>query len=248
MTQITEPARHDPVVFLHVMKCGGTSVRAGLSRAIGGDADHPIFELQGQAVIGVVGGRHADNWQFRNRLLHYLLLGPRPSLVLGHFRYRNEYDELLGAAHFVTVLRDPLERFVSLYKYRRHKDTVDVPVSGSFEQFLETPRWQKQGHVYVTTFSGRDDLDPHSEEAIEQTISNLGRFAVVGDITNVGSFCDGVAAIIKKPVEIPRFNPSPSPAGSGSAEIDPESLARAREICAPDQAVYDAVFGPDRGS
>ena len=161
-----------PVVFFHVMKCGGTSVRAGLS--IGAlnrpalpvgveDAtreseaapapalrlESPIFELSGEAAKAAAGGPNRDNWIFRDALLPYVLEAMRPALVLGHFRYRDRYAAIAEANHFVTVLREPVDRVVSLWKYRRDKTGVDVPVSMSFDEFLESRPWSREGHTYV---------------------------------------------------------------------------------------------------
>ncbi len=152
------------MVFFHVMKCGGTSVRVGLSMGITGARDGPeVFELDGEAAKLSAGGRDRDNWRFRDALLPYVLRTTRPRVVLGHFRYRNAYRELMDDAHFVTVLRDPLERMVSLYKYRLYKEGVDVPVTGGFDEFIGSSRWAKEGHAYVSTFCGDADMDPRSD-------------------------------------------------------------------------------------
>ncbi|MDH3707215.1 MAG: sulfotransferase family protein, partial [Acidimicrobiia bacterium] len=157
-----------PVVFFHVMKCGGTSVRAGLAQGIADDPTGPdVFELDGQVALEAAGGRHPDNWRFRDSLLLYVLLAGEPKLVQGHFRYRDRYVEYLDRCSFVTVLRNPVDRFISLYRYRRYKDGVDVAVTGSFAEFLDNTRWQKEGHTYVDVFCGRDDLDLRSDEAVE---------------------------------------------------------------------------------
>ena len=119
-----------PVVFLHVMKCGGTSVRAGLAEGLAGQRHGPgVFELDGDAAKYAAAGNDQDNWRFRDALLPYVLTALEPAIVLGHFRYRDRYKDLLDRSHFVTVMREPVDRLVSLYRYRRYKETVDVPVS-----------------------------------------------------------------------------------------------------------------------
>ena len=174
-----------PLVFFHVMKCGGTSVRTGLAMGAAGRREGPeIFELDGQMAKVAAGGTDKDNWVFRDALLGYVVTAMKPAVVLGHFRYRDRYHDLVDKAHFVTVLRDPVDRLVSLYKYRRYKEDVDVSVSISLDEFLRTTRWAKEGHAYVDTFSGRDDLDPRSSEAVSAAVANLGRFAVVGFTEN----------------------------------------------------------------
>jgi hypothetical protein len=229
-----------PTVFFHVMKCGGTSVRSGLAAsATGSRQGSNVFELDGDAAKAAAAGTNVDNWVFRDALLPYVLVTMRPSIVLGHFRYRDRYLELLDSADFVTVLRDPVERIVSLYKYRRYREGVDIPVSFGFDEFIATPRWAKEGHLCVDTFCGRDDLDPRSDEAVAAAVANLRRFAVVGFIDRLDDFSSAVTSRLGKPVTIPMLNTSPAPA---DADIEPDALERARLVCAPDIALFEQTL------
>jgi hypothetical protein len=227
-----------PVVFLHVMKCGGTSVRFALAMGAAGRLVGPeIFELDGGVANAVVGGTNAENWAFRDALLAYVLQTMRPSIVLGHFRYRDRFRDLLDSAHFVTVLRDPVDRIVSLYKYRRYKEGVDLPVAVGFAEFIATNRWAKEGHKYVDTFCGNDDHDPRSDEAVVAAVANLRRLAAVGFIDRLDEFSSRVTTCLGKPVTIPMFNQSPAP--EAGDEIDAATLQHVRAVCEPDIRVYE---------
>ena len=229
-----------PLVFFHVMKCGGTSVRAGLAAGAAGRRRGPnVFELDGAAAKAAAGGGHADEWQFRDALLPYALTAMHPSVVLGHFRYRDRYADLADDALFVTVLRDPVERMVSLYKWRRYKDGIAAPLSRSFDQLVSSGRWSKQGQAYVDTFCGRDDLHARSEEAAAAAVANLRRFAVVGFIEHLDDFSDQVSSCLGREVTIPVLNRSPAPP---DAEIDAGIRERAKILCAPDYRVYDQLL------
>jgi hypothetical protein len=164
----------------------------------------------------------------------------RPRVVLGHFRYRNAYQELMADAHFVTVLRDPLERMVSLYKYRLYKEGVDVPVTGGFDEFIGSSRWAKEGHAYVATFCGDADMDPRSDAAVAAAVDNLKRFAVVGFTEALDDFSRRVGACVGTPVNISVLNTSPAPPTQLDHEIA-DAADRLREICAPDLRVYECV-------
>ena len=231
---------HKPLVFVHVMKCGGTSVRVALSMGLTGHREGPdIFELDGEAAKASAGGSNPDNWRFRDALLPYVLRAMAPTVVLGHFRYRDDYLDLVDSAHFVTVLRDPVERMVSLYKYRRYKDGIDVAFSDGFDEFIASRRWAKEGHAYVDTFCGNSDLDPRSEAAITAAVSNLRRFAVVGFTDRLDEFADRVSACVGRPVGMWLINESPAPE---TVEIESsDAFDRVQEICAPDLAVYERI-------
>lgn len=231
-----------PVVFVHVMKCAGTSVRLGLAEGAGHADGTGVFELNGPAALDAVGGdpfeNQPENWQFRDSLLLYALLAMDPAVITGHFRYRDRHEPYLDRAHFTTVLRDPVDRLVSLYRYRRHKVGIEFSFSGSFEEFLTDPGWSKEGHRYVDVFAGRDDLDPRSNEAVAAAVANLHRFAVVGFTDRLDRFAADVGARIGKPVRIPHLNPSPAPTDVELETIAADQLEHARAVCEPDLRLY----------
>jgi hypothetical protein len=233
-----------PLVFFHIMKCGGTSVRAGLATGAAGKRTGPkVFELDGAAAKAAAGGALADEWQFRDALLPYALTAMHPAVVLGHFRYRDRYADFADRSHFVTVLRDPVERMVSLYKWRRYKEGIAAPLTRSFDQLVSSGRWAKQGQAYVETFRGRDDLPARSDEAADAAVANLRRFAVVGFIDRLEEFSEEVSACLGRPVAIPVLNRSPAPPDT---EIDAGMRERAKVLCAPDYRVYNQLLA-DRG-
>jgi hypothetical protein len=236
-----------PVVFLHVMKCGGTSVRAGLATGLTGARHGPaVVELDGRAAKAAAGGTIIDDWAFRDALLSYVLATQDPAVVMGHFRYRNRHAPLLERAHVVTVLRDPVERLLSLYRYRRYGAGVDLPLSRSLEEQVSSDRWVGEGHRYVSTFCGRDDLDPRSDAAVAASVANLRRFALVGAAEQLDRFGERLSALVGVPITFPVLNASPAPEPEPTSEIDPHLLTRLRDLCAADAEVYAQVVGSPR--
>src|SRR5262245_43202829 len=192
-----DTSAYEPVVFIHIMKCGGTSVRGGLARGLlGKRTTDALFELDGQAANEATGATTNEaNWEFRDGLLAYELLTASPQLALGHFRYRSRYAELFPNARFITVLREPVDRLISLYNYRRFRPNVHWPVGMTFDEFLQSP-WAAEGHNYVRTFCGRAGLDPRSDEPVAAAIENLRLFAVVGCTSRLDEFADEVSGLV----------------------------------------------------
>lgn len=238
-----EPRPPRTVVFFHVMKCGGTSVRRSLADSAPRGRDD-VFTLDGSAAMAAVGGlvHQAENWRFRAELLGYLLHGNPPPVIMGHFRYANALEQFLDRSDFVTVLRPPVERLVSLYRYRHFSGREEgIAAPPSLAATLADPGWVPAGHHYVETFCGDPALDPRSDEAIDSAIANLGRFRVVGHTDDMAGFASRVTQACGRTVEVNRKNSSPAPDDhvDDATELSDELAA----FCGPDQRVYDAVFG-----
>jgi len=232
-----------PIVFLHVMKCGGTAVRRGLALGIAGERHGPdVFELDGLAADRSSGGTTRDQWRFRDQLLSYVLATEPPPLVMGHFRYAESHEDLLDRASFITILRDPIDRLTSLYKYRRYKDDVRKPVGGTLEEYVETAAARREGHHMVWLFCGDPRMDPRSDEAIESAVSNLRRFASVELLVHMDRLAETVSQLAGRPVEFPLRNPRPAPPGAPSGPTDAVRSVMA-EVCRPDIELVDALFG-----
>jgi len=95
-----------PVVFTHVPKCGGTTVHAQLRQQAG---DKPYHQALPRTVTPAG---------------HWLHAGSGDKWV--HVPYRDLSEQVREAAMFVTVLRDPIERVRSAYRFSRFKAISDI--------------------------------------------------------------------------------------------------------------------------
>lgn len=107
------------IVFLHIPKCGGTTVFQHFKTNIGGGRSGRIARFDSMQ-FAEFGTPALDNVQ-------------RAQFVSGHFGWRAM--EASGADAFrFTVLRDPFERLVSLYRFSRLKQDAESQVfSAVFE-------------------------------------------------------------------------------------------------------------------
>lgn len=216
------------------MKCGGTSVRAAFR-----ETATSVFTLHGEAAVEAAGGYLAqdENWRFRAELLTYLLEVGEHDTILGHFRYHDRHEAYLGSADFVTVLRQPIDRFQSLYAYRRSRPQATVSAERPLDEVLADPMWQAAGRIYVDTFCGDPTLQPGSAEAVAAAIANLRRLAVVGTLDDMAGFGAAITAATGRPIAVPTRN-----VGTVDVAVTDDQRATIEELCRPDQAVYDALF------
>ena len=112
-------------------------------------------------------------------------LVPRKTrMISGHVQYDPQLHD--GAAReyrFVTLLRDPVSRFVSHYNYlqRRHPDPSRP---NKLAAFLDTADASRLASQYLLYFAG-ENLAPGQDPAplIARAIAAHARFDIIGDLS-----------------------------------------------------------------
>ncbi|MGV6802179.1 MAG: sulfotransferase family 2 domain-containing protein [bacterium] len=234
------------IVFIHVPKCAGTSTEQALRKSYRLSRiiidPEKSFEVASKmmAVPVTDKNRHHSLQQaseIRRTALHYFL-GMGYKCITGHAPLEEKTIEAFQDKYdFVTVMRDPVERYVSHlhhnYSQRGRHGRIDMAV----EQFLETPRAQIMGSLYGKYYSGLPmTADFTSEEAIEKSKQNLEQMALVGFQEDLPEFARDITCLTGHKIEIGHHNKS---IASMDNQYSPENLEKIRSLCAADIALYN---------
>ncbi|WP_323764785.1 sulfotransferase family 2 domain-containing protein [Marinovum sp.] len=218
------------IVYIHVPKCGGSSFGAALRlRYALSQATVPLG-LGDPTLTGTA--RILSDYADREVVLQ-CLLERRVRCIAGHVRYSAALHALSGY-HFVTLLRDPAERFVSHYHYlqRRHPDPGRA---ASLEAFVETEEARHLATQYLFYFAG-DSACPPGPGALTRARRNLARFALIGDLADPGGFARGLRRLTGLPVPILHRNRAPA-----RPEVAPALWRKICRLTEADRALYDAA-------
>ena len=113
-------------------------------------------------------------------------------------------------------------------------------IEESFDEFLETEHARRLGATYVEFYSGLPkDSDMRSAEAVEQAVTNLKRFDVVGRLDDLPAFESALREQLGVKISVGHENKNRRPKSGGAASITPEQRERVIAICAPDIAVWE---------
>lgn len=196
-----QPCDAQKVVFLHVPKCGGTTLHDILGQWYGAQNLHPE---RFNELYSYTGGQLASSRVFSGHYDYYattLIPGPRT---------------------LISFLRDPAERLVSLYNFHR-AHTADIIKQGN----LLLPQW---ANTYdIATYFAQDEIRSHPainnmivrvfsnvpqttpgtisaplretdmDEMLEQALANLEKFAFVGFLDSYDSDVSRLADMLGKP-------------------------------------------------
>lgn len=235
------------IFFLHIPKCGGTSIRKALESCYSKSDFKPsnIIRLNASASLNVSQNLTSQNlsiFQIREiLLLYYMFSGCK--LISGHFPFSQvAYDNFFNEYNFLTILRNPVDRFISEYFFNRYtkkshrKDTASM----SIEKYLDSDYGKLQGTQYVRFLTGTNLKDhPTSQIAIDQAKENLAKFTLVGCLEYQQDFLIKFEKIFEKKLQLPRLNKNPISENQRKNILNPEITKTIEVLCKPDIEIYE---------
>jgi hypothetical protein len=241
------PAPRHRSLFLHMPKCGGTSVSEAMYATLPARARLGVIDAVStrRAAAIISAGRddktlcHEDLPQgaavfaLREKLL-LTHMAWDTWLIHGHVLYSQAAEDHFADRYkYVTLLRDPVARMISNYKMAHRAGVIEQ----DFDSYLDSPAAVSQAQVYLRYLSGQTVV-PEAGVAAALALSKarLDRFAVVGFLDDLPGFVAAYRDVFGVGLRIGRFNAAPT---SGGPDLNPDQMARVKALTAPDQAIYD---------
>lgn len=237
-------------VFLHMPKCGGTSLSEAMYATV------PFSERIG--VIDAISTRRAaamlrfgtdsdtqchedlefgqDTFDLREGLLLQHMAWDT-MLIHGHVFWSEQAEQHFGDVYkYVTLLRDPVARTLSNYRMARRKGTA----AEDFDAWLEGPMARRQAQVYLRYLAGSNDIAEDAvSSALELAQSRLARIPLVGFLDDLEGFVRAYRALFGVKLRMPQLNMAPDEA----PDLTPDQTKRLQQLCRPDIALWDAARG-----
>jgi hypothetical protein len=221
-------------VFLHIPKAAGSAVRRLFRELFGDDQVYPERALH-----------HFP--EFRT------VAAAGPKAYLSHLGYRFAVE---ADAITATVLRDPLERVLSIYSYSVHPGRgvpllPDIDPEMSLLEFIRSDRpeirmnideaqtWQI-GYGYSTDERARFGRK-HGTDILDAALANLGKIDLVGVTEGLDAFGATVASFFgtEQRSGMPVVNASERRKRSES--LTPEERGEIEALIRQDRVLYDAA-------
>jgi hypothetical protein len=162
------------VLFLHIPKAGGTTLGEYIYNQCRAPGEHDEGLLNAGVLFVPYGFFKEPELRVPENILPTLGRGDLRA-VIGHFWF-GLHEHVPGPSTYVTLLRDPVERVISLYHYLRLDERM------SLDEFAASPPFREADNDQVRRIAGVDpEIGACTPAMLEAAKENLRRhFAVVG--------------------------------------------------------------------
>ena len=260
------------LVFIHLPKCGGNSIKNGIVSTLGpynerrgaARAKKQALARMGRSAPPPMGG--PDDFAYLEQLLAFRL-AKRRKFVTGHYPVNAAFlDTHCARYDFVTVLREPMSRWISNYTYNWSVHSYDDRKHHSVLQ--NNPTYQQtddlearvdavigsdmsllMGSLMTSFLTGQYPRDPDDALRLSKIAQqNLHRFAAVGLLDRLDGFAAALSDRLGQDLRFGIDNSTVSriPDGMQAAHDavkqhlgQPALRAKIAERCAADTALYD---------
>lgn len=215
MAKVYDP--HQPLLSIHIPKCGGQSFLSVLENWFGNECIHRHY-------------RNPDSSQLPHPIENFE--SNRPHVIHGHFNRKQKFglnDYYPQANQFLTFVRDPLQMQISLFHYRlkRFNKNENLPSSYNPKEDLNT--YLMRAKPFMLNYFHAGLTIDNFKEYLETKFIFLGVVEYFQDSLNCLS-----RILRKEELPSPKINQ-----GNYKLDVSDKTISEFKQRCTLEYAIYE---------
>ena len=219
------------IIFLHILKCGGTSMRYMLLQQFGYDKIAPVPVGVASGEWGYPYTRGVNPLEFQGKITPGMV--EQYDVVMSHYDWR--IIERLPEHHVISLFRHPIAQLYSLYKFMRRNS--DLKRMHPEMQSMGFRRWLESDSVKPLLNTQTRYMSGHGCENLDSALQNLNNRRLTFGL--VEYFAESVALFnltFGWSLRMRHDN-----ATHGELDLDTETYDMACELQADDMVLYEVA-------
>lgn len=238
--------KYPRIVFTHVPKCAGTAVSDSLCKSI---YPNSIFSTslidsikqENSSLIKEL--LQTDLMRTREILLCEKLISDYKLFITGHC-YANPQvvENFIDKWNFITVLRDPVERYVSEYVYNRYKKHEWLKIDMDIREYIESDVGIYNAYTLTRYFSGYSATQAYESDirtVVTAAINNLSNFKSVGFLDQLSTWESGLNKSFNCRIKTRKTNKTPKKQAYENIMNDKSLIEQINSLCKYDIELYN---------